>query len=160
MFQIVEAVQQPHLDHVKTLFTEYADSLNVNLDFQNFTHELSTLPGDYASPGGCLLLAYADQKPAGCVALRKIDPEICEMKRLYVRPEFRKTGSGRILAEAIIKKARTIGYRKMRLDTLPSMINARRLYTSLGFREIPAYRYNPVQGTLFMEIDLAAAPPG
>ena len=137
-----------------TLLREYAASLAVDLSFQHFDEELASLPGDYAPPGGRLLLAFVDNAPAGCVALRKFDGEICEMKCLYVRPEFRGHQVGISLAETIIAAARDIGYRVMRLDTLPQMASAQALYLSLGFREIPPYRFNPVVGTRYFELVL------
>ena len=137
---------------VTALFREYAASLGVDLGFQKFEEELASMPGDYAPPRGRLLLAYEGSAAIGCVALRPIDHAICEMKRLYVRARGR--GIGRQLAERVIAEARTIGYRFMRLDTLPSMTAAAALYASLGFREIPAYRFNPVEGTRYFELEL------
>ena len=117
--------------------------------------ELSSLPGQYAPPEGRLLIAAYGDDPAGCIALRKLENRICEMKRLYVKPQFRGAGIGRALAEAIIEEAKEIGYHRMRLDTVPPMESARSLYTSLGFKKIGAYRYNPIQGAEFMELALA-----
>lgn len=156
MLKIVLAQTSEDLEQVQTLWREYADSLDFDLDFQGFEEELANLPGDYAPPQGCLLLAKYEGQPAGCVALRQLDNSVCEMKRLYVPPEFRGVGIGRALAEAIIEQARAIGYTRMRLDTAPRMLAARALYRSLGFRQISPYRYNPLEGAEFMELDLVA----
>lgn len=154
MLEILKAHSGENLEQVWNLFEEYADSLGFDLDFQNFEKELTNLPGDYAQPSGCLLLAQYEGQPAGCVGLRAISSSICEMKRLYVKPQFRGLGIGRKLAEAIISGARRIGYARMRLDTIPSMQAARTLYTSLGFQEIDPYRYNPIEGAVFMQLEL------
>ena len=154
MFEIIEVQKKEDLLEIRRLFEEYADSLEINLDFQRFQEELIGLPGDYASPGGCLLLALWKGQVAGCVALRKFSPGICEMKRLYTKPQFRGLGIGRALCEEVIGWARRLGYERMRLDTLPSMEEAKGLYGSLGFREIEPYRFNPVEGASFMELTL------
>jgi ribosomal protein S18 acetylase RimI-like enzyme len=154
MLRIIKAGINEDIQNVRLLFEEYANSLGFDLDFQNFDNELKTLPGEYSEPGGCLLLAFYNGQLAGCVALRKLQNEICEMKRLYVRPHFRNLKIGKTLAEAIIEEAKKIGYVYMRLDTVPSMKKAQELYTSLGFKEIPAYRYNPISGAMFMELKL------
>lgn len=142
------------IESVKALFREYAASLGFDLCFQDFDKELSDLPGQYAPPEGYLMLAIVGSEIAGCVALRKFGEGICEMKRLYVRPQFRGRGLGRKLAMAIIEKAREIGYKSMRLDTLDSMTEAIELYLSLGFREIDDYRFNPIKGARFFELKL------
>lgn len=138
----------------RALFEEYQQSLGFSLCFQNFDEELATLPGAYAPPGGRLLLAYSGDEPTGCIALRKIGEEICEMKRLWVRPASRGTGLGRRLVEEILREARGLGYRSIRLDTLPSMTAAQALYVSLGFVDIPPYNDHPIEGTRFMEARL------
>jgi ribosomal protein S18 acetylase RimI-like enzyme len=153
-FKILNAQTGENLEVVRKLFEEYRDSLDFDLCFQNFNKELSNLPGEYAPPTGCLLLAMYEGRAAGCIALRRIDKKICEMKRLYVRPQFQRKGIGRALAEAIIERAKTAGYKQMRLDTTPTMDAARGLYESLGFEEIEAYRYNPLKGAVFMELSL------
>jgi ribosomal protein S18 acetylase RimI-like enzyme len=140
------------LSIVRELITEYATSLNVDLSFQDLDHELATLDEFYER----ILIARDEAQIAGCVALRRIDDAICEMKRLYVRPTFRRHNLGRRLAEAIIDVARQRGYQRMRLDTLPSMHAAIPLYQSLGFVEIAPYRFNPIEGTRFMELQLSS----
>jgi putative acetyltransferase len=152
---IVQAESAAHIDEARRIFREYADRLGVDLCFQGFEQELASLPGNYAPPAGRLLLALDGERVAGCVALRPISAGVCEMKRLYVRPEFRGTGLGRRLALEIMCQGRDIGYRQMRLDTLPIMKEAIALYRSLNFRESGPYRLNPVEGALFMEADLA-----
>jgi putative acetyltransferase len=139
----------------RELFLEYAQSLGFSLCFQNFDKELAELPGDYAPPEGRLLLAEYEGQPAGCVALHKLDDAICEMKRLYLRSQFRGKGLGRLLADRIIAEARQIGYRRMRLDTIaPVMKDAVAMYRKIGFREIAAYRSNPIAGAMYMELQL------
>ena len=152
--RISQVDEGENLEVVKSLFEEYAASLGFDLCFQNFEEELVSLPRGYTAPEGCLLVATCEGNPAGCVALRKLSDGVCEMKRLYVRPAFRGLGVGRALAEAVIEEARGIGYTFMRLDTIPSMQAARALYVSLGFEKISAYRYNPIEGAVFMELRL------
>lgn len=148
-------------DATRELFREYADALGVDLCFQNFEAELADLPGDYAAPGGALLLAWCDGALAGCVALRPLpeadEPNTCEMKRLYVRRAFRRFGLGRRLAEALIDHARAAGYSAMLLDTLDDMEAARELYASLGFEEVPPYYYNPIPGAHYLRVALDGA---
>jgi len=137
----------------RELFLEYAQSLGFSLCFQNFDKELAGLPGDYTPPAGRLLLAEYEGQLAGCVALHKLEPGICEMKRLYLRPQFRGKGLGLALADRIIAEARQIGYQRMRLDTVePAMKDAVAMYRRLGFREIAPYCANPIAGALYMEL--------
>ena len=155
--QLIQAQSSEEIEQARQLFKEYAAWLEINLCFQNFEKELADLPGDYATPNGRLLLAYDDNESAGCVALRKIDDGICEMKRLFVRDKFRGQGLGRSLIDAIISEAKDIGYKRMRLDTLPPKMNdAIALYRSFGFKEIKPYYKNPVPGAIFMELNLNA----
>jgi putative acetyltransferase len=138
----------------RRLVEQYAASLEVDLAFQNFEDEIQSLPREYGPPDGAFLLAEHKGDLVGCVALRRFAEGVCEMKRLFVVPGRRDLGAGRLLAEAIVTEARRLGYDRMLLDTLPSMAKARRLYASLGFRPTKAYRYNPVPGTAFMELEL------
>ena len=154
MLRLIQAESGEHWRAARTLFEEYAAALDFELEFQGFDDEIESLPAVYGAPDGCLLLAERDAAPAGCVAFRKLGPSICEMKRLYVRPEHRGAGLGRILVSAIVAEARRRGYRRMRLDTVPSMATARAIYASAGFRPIPAYRHNPIPGAAFMELNL------
>ena len=154
MLTIAQAHGAADILLARDLFEEYAGSLDVDLCFQDFASELAGLPGHYAPPRGELLLASWDHRPAGCVALRPLDEAACEMKRLYVRPEFRAHGIGRALIQRIIEVARKADYRYMRLDSLPSMKSALTLYRQLGFHEIPPYRNNPVAGTVYLELPL------
>ena len=158
---IYQAVNPEHIEHARRLFQEYAESLGFSLCFQSFDKELAGLPGDYAPPDGRLLLAEHQGKVAGCVALHKLGDRICEMKRLYVRPEFRGQALGRALAERVIQEARDRGYTHMRLDTIVGrMDSAIALYRELGFREIPPYRENPIAGAIYMELNLLGGGGG
>jgi ribosomal protein S18 acetylase RimI-like enzyme len=155
-FEFRFAESAAEIAFIRELFLEYAQSLGFSLCFQSFDKELAGLPGDYAPPGGRLILAMLGEQPAGCVALHKLDSEVCEMKRLYVRPEYRGKGLGLALAERIIAQARQIGYKQLRLDTVePMMQTAVAMYRKLGFREIAPYRENPIEGALYMELKLA-----
>ena len=153
--EIVCAHSIEDIENARSLFREYAAWLEIDLCFQNFEKEMSELPGDYAPPDGRLLLAFVNKALAGCIALRKLGRGVCEMKRLFVRSNFRGQGLGRQLVDAIIREAKHIGYRRMRLDTLPPKMNrAISLYLSLGFKEIEPYYNNPVPEALFMELAL------
>lgn len=155
MFRLVDASTAEHLETARSLFVEYGDSLHLNLCFQNFDSELRSLPGAYTPPKGRLLLAITpEDEVAGCIAMRPLPGGTAEMKRLYVRPGFRRSGLGRMLAEAVIEAARTEGYPALRLDTLPSMQAAIAMYERLGFRDIPPYYENPVAGARFLELAL------
>ena len=154
MIRIVHAQTPQHFEYIRRLFIRYADALGFDLEFQNFNMELATLPGEYAQPRGCLLLGRDSGNWVGCVALRGIEDFICEMKRLYVIPEYRGQGIGRILARAIINAAREKGYQKMRLDTIKTMQEARTLYSTLGFYTIEPYCFNPIAGASYMELKL------
>jgi putative acetyltransferase len=154
MITIVHVNSPQEMPLVRRLFEEYAAALDIDLCFQNFDEELETLPGEYAPPEGTIVLAYLEGKPAGCVALRTLEGDSCEMKRLYVRPECRSKGVGRALAEAVIAHARNLGYASIKLDTLGSMREANELYASLGFKTCSPYRYNPCACPIFMELVL------
>lgn len=155
MVNIIQAQSPADVQHARELFEEYAAWLGINLCFQNFDQELAGLPGAYAAPGGRLLLAVEDDQIAGCVALRSLGEKICELKRLYVRDNFRRRGLGRKLTTLVIEDARQMGYARMRLDTLPDkMDRAIAMYRLLGFHEIEPYYNNPVKGAAFMELVL------
>jgi len=156
-FDIGEALDAAGVAACRALFVEYQQGLSVSLCFQQFDRELATLPGDYARPRGRLILARIAGEPAGCVALRPLDASAAEMKRLYVRAAFRGMGIGRTLAECVIDEARALGYRTLKLDTLPSMSEAQRMYAELGFVDTPAYNDNPVDGVRFLALDLGAS---
>ena len=152
---VTQAESPAQIAQARELFLEYAQSLGFSLCFQNFDKELAGLPGDYAPPEGRLLLVECEGQLAGCVALHKLDSGVCEMKRLYLRSQFRGKGLGRALTERIIAEARQIGYRRMRLDTVePVMKDAVAMYRKLGFKEIAPYRPNPIAGTMYMELEL------
>jgi ribosomal protein S18 acetylase RimI-like enzyme len=157
---ILQATSSARLAAVRELFLEYAQSLGFSLCFQGFDKELAELPGMYAPPDGRLLLATVEGENAGCIGLHKLQSDVCEMKRLYVRPRFRGARLGRRLAEASIAEAGGIGYKKMRLDTIVGkMDRAIELYRQLGFREIDPYRPNPIPGALYMELELRELEP-
>jgi GNAT superfamily N-acetyltransferase len=144
------------LEVVRRLFREYEDGLDFSLCFQSFDAELASLPGAYAPPTGCLLLATADDGvPVGCGALRPLEGDACEMKRVYLRPPSRGTGAGRVLVVRLLEEARAAGYRVLRLDTVPAKMPAAfALYRSLGFAEIPPYHAHPIEGSTYMELTL------
>ena len=154
MVRIISAQTKEHYQYARILFNQYADILGLDLEFQGFSRELATLPGAFGPPLGCILLAELGGDYVGCVALRPLEHKICEMKRLFVVPEFQGRGIGRSLTCSVIDRAREIGYEKMRLDTIESMKAAKGLYHSLNFRAIPAYCYNPLDSPSFMELDL------
>ncbi len=155
MIEIIEAETEEQIEQTRGLFREYEAWFGMDLCFQNFDEEVANLPGKYAAPEGRLFLAFSDEKLAGCIALRKLENGVCEMKRLFVRSEFRGQKIGVLLIEKLIAEAREIGYERMRLDTFPAkMGKAVSLYESYGFREIPPYYHNPYGETLFMELDL------
>lgn len=155
MITIEQAETPEQIEEIRRLFREYEAWLGLDLCFQGFEAELAGLPGKYAPPSGRLFLAAVDGKPAGCIALRKLENGICEMKRLFVREDFRGLKLGNRLIEKLLDEARRSGYKKMRLDTLPDkMGKAAALYRSHGFRQIPAYYHNPYGETFFMELDL------
>ncbi|MGD2098451.1 MAG: GNAT family N-acetyltransferase [Desulfobacterales bacterium] len=154
MIRIIPAQTEDHYRQARLLFQQYADTLDFDLEFQGFSRELATLPGEYAPPKGCLLLAKRAQEFVGCVALRPLGKRNCEMKRLYVAPGYRNQKIGRALAEAIIERAYVIGYERMRLDTVETMTAAQALYRSLGFRPIKPYRYNPLNNPFYFELNL------
>lgn len=154
MIEIVEANTKILIAKVKELFLEYSESLGFDLSFQNFDAELDNFPLQYSPPTGSLLLALAQNLPIGCVGVRYFEDGICEMKRLFVKPNFRGKRVGRLLAEAAVKAGKNLGYERMRLDTLPTMETANHLYGSLGFVEIEPYRYNPIEGARYLELNL------
>ncbi len=155
MYEIIEATSENEIEEVRTLFLEYANWLDFSLCFQGFDEELAELPGKYSPPDGRLYLAVSGGKYAGCIGLRRFKDGVCEMKRLYVRPEFRGLGIGNALIEKIIADAKAIGYEKMRLETIKErMGKAVEIYEERGFVKIEAYYDNPNPHTLYMELDL------
>jgi len=154
MIKIVEANTKEFVESAKELIREYAQSLEFDLGFQDFDKEMENFPGQYTLPQGCLYVALDENQPIGCVALRDLGQGICEMKRLYVKPSFRGQKIGKLLAEVVIKAARDMGYDYMRLDTIPSMKQANMLYNTLGFKRIMPYRFNPIEGATFFELNL------
>ncbi len=154
-FRISEARWPADRATVEVLFRKYVASLAEDISFQNVDEELAGLPGKYARPGGVVLLAWDGAEAAGAVAYRMFEPGVCEMKRLYIRPEFRGHGLGRELAEELIEHARAHGYRTMLLDTLASMASARALYRDLGFSAVAPYYENPLPGVAYMALELS-----
>lgn len=153
----IRAAQFPeHVEAVRAIFREYAEGLGIDLCFQHFDTELAELPGIYAAPHGRVLLAWHDDEVVGCVGLRPLEDGACEMKRLYVRPAGRGKQLGRRLVDTIIQAAKETGYTKIRLDTLPHLKTALHIYDTLGFVRIPAYVFNPIEGVVFLELDLTA----
>jgi putative acetyltransferase len=149
--EVVPAAEQ--IEEVRALFLEYQASLDVDLCFQGFSDEVAGLPGSYAPPSGRLLICTVDGVTRGCIALRALSSTECEMKRLYVQPGQRGLGLGRVLVARVLEEARAIGYRRMFLDTLPSMTRAAEMYEALGFKDIAPYRPNPVPGARYMALD-------
>jgi N-acetylglutamate synthase-like GNAT family acetyltransferase len=152
--KIQTAILPDEIPVIKKMFQEYADSLSFDLNFQDFREELETLPGKYRAPEGSILVAKEKGETVGCVAVRPLGSEICEMKRLYVKPKHRGKKAGRELALAIIEEAKRIGYKVMRLDTVEAMKEASALYLALGFQQIESYYYNPIPGAMYFELKL------
>ena len=152
----MEATAPSDFAAARELFQEYADQLHIDLCFQGFDAELDQLASMYAPPSGCLILAQSDAGPIGCGAIRLLRGDACEMKRLYLRPQARGTGVGRALAELLVSRAKALGYARMVLDTLVDMRAARKLYSSLGFRETAPYYDNPLRGVVYMQLDLSS----
>ncbi len=161
MFTLKQVESTEEIEQTRELFHEYVTWLGVNLCFQNYDKEVAELPGEYVPPTGRLYLAIEDDQTAGCIALRKLAEGICEMKRLYLRPQFRGRQLGRTLVDRVIEDARQIGYSRMRLDTLPGKMDAAiAMYRSLGFTDIERYYDNPYETALFLEMDLSTVSPG
>ncbi len=155
-FSIREARSATDISVVRRLFREYANSLSISLCFQNFEEELATLPGFYGRPSGRLYLVKHDGKAIACIGFRPVEPHVCELKRLYVKPPFRQFGLGRQLSQLCLREAAHLGYKKMVLDTLKSMLPARRLYRELGFKPVKAYYHNPFPDVVYLEKNLSA----
>jgi putative acetyltransferase len=145
------AITTREFEFGKDLFQQYVNSLGIDLSFQDFTTELTTINKQYNKPKGALLIAYNNKMPIGCVAIRELDTETAELKRMFVQPAFRKHKIGRTLLAMIIDIANELNYKKIRLDTLPAMTKAQNMYRAVGFFEIPSYRFNPIKGTVYME---------
>lgn len=152
--EVVLADDSKKISEARKLIQEYGNSLNINLDFQNFKQELKKLPGQYIAPKGILLLATLDNKSVGCIALRELNSNSCEMKRLYIKEAYRGQGIGKMLVTRLIDEARKMKYEYMKLDTLPGMKRAQEIYESYGFYDINPFVYNPVDGTRYMELKL------
>ena len=152
--RIAEAVWPKDRAPIARLMREYIETLQADISFQDFESEYASLPGKYARPEGVVLLAWASDEAVGIAAYRPFEHRICEMKRLYVLPRFRGTGLGRLLVEELVRDARSHGYRRMVLDTLPSMRPAQAVYSAMGFQPIPAYYDNPLPGIVYMALDL------
>jgi len=152
--KLVQAVTGKEIEQARLLLREYAEAFNHNLCFRSFEQEIVELPGDYALPAGRLYLAYWEEELAGCIALRKRQEGICEMKRLYVKPDFRERGIGKALALRLIEDAKAMGYSSMCLDTLPIMQHAAALYRALGFEEIEPYYPEAIEGAVCMRLEL------
>ena len=154
-YEIIQAETKSEMEYVKALFLEYSNWLGDCFCFQGFEEELASLPGKYAPPNGRLYLVVSEGKYVGCIGIRRIEKGICEMKRLYVRPQARGLGIGKKLVDLVIADAKNEGYEKMRLDTLPEkMLGAQKIYKSVGFHKIDAYYANPIEGVMYMELDL------
>ena len=154
MLEIIPAHEEPLLSEIRVLFREYGESLGFHLCFQDFDREMAELPGRYSPPDGRLLIAKWSGRVAGCVAMKRLGPDVCEMKRFYVRSGFRGKGIGQAVAKAILDESRIAGYSCMRLDTVPSMQSAIRIYEALGFKDIEPYVYNPISGVRYLELRL------
>jgi GNAT superfamily N-acetyltransferase len=157
--KIIRAQTADDMEAVRTLFREYQRLLGVDLCFQGFEEELATLPGRYAPPKGRLLLAREGEPTAGCVALRPLDRGVCEMKRLFVRPDYRGQGLGRLLASRVVSEATALGYAVMRLDTLDTLEHAMQIYETLGFQRCASYYANPLPGVMYWERTLSNQRP-